>query len=108
MLDAMSLRSEDREFQIEIARLQMEHQEAFGSLVGLVAIEFSVFGVFTTFALTSSVPHFQLVSLMVMIALVLVIFATVLIYSRQLIGIRQETVNLKNRFVWYQTDQKPR
>jgi len=93
----MTLRYEDRKLQIELARLQMKHQYYLGALFGLLAAEFSVFGVVYALYFTQQL---SLVFLLVLIGLIASMFITIWFFSIPLKEIDRAVKKLKKRYVW--------
>ncbi|MCW4042598.1 MAG: hypothetical protein NWE90_02590 [Candidatus Bathyarchaeota archaeon] len=93
----MSLRNEDRELQIELARLQMRQQYVLGALFGLLAAEFSVFGV--VYALYF-MQELGLTFLAVWIGLLPIMLITIWFFSKLLDEIEAEAKKLKKKYVW--------
>ena len=95
----MSLHNEDRKLQIELTRLQMHFQYMLSCLFGLLAIEFSFFGVLYALYYTIS-GELKLLILVVLVMLLIPIMFTISHFGRKLRQIEKETKNLKSKYVW--------
>lgn len=96
----MSLRNEDRELQIELARLQMKHQTTLSAFFGLLAVEFSLFGIVYGLYHTTSNVQLKPWFLLVMLVLIPIVFFTIRQFSKILKGLEEQTRSLKMKYVW--------
>lgn len=95
----MMLHNEDRELQIELARLQMHFQYMLSSLFGLLAIEVSFFGIVYALYFTIS-GELKLWVLLVLVGLLVPIMFTISYFGKKLRQIEKETKNLRRKYVW--------
>lgn len=96
----MSLRNEDRELQIELARLQMKHQTILSTFFGLLAVEFSLLGIVYGFHHTTSNVQLKPLFLLVMLVSIPIIFFTISHFSKILKELEEQTGSLRMKYVW--------
>lgn len=95
----MASHNEDRELQIELARLQMKHQTTLSAFFGLLAAEISLFGIVYAIYYTTSSEQLKPCFLLVMVGFVFIIFFTIRHFSRQLKEIEEQTKSLRKKYV---------
>jgi len=92
--------NEDRELQIELARLQMKHQTTLSAFLGLLAAEISLFGIVYALYYTTSSEQSKVWFLLVMFGFIFIIFFTIRYFSKQLKEIEEQTKSFRKKYVW--------
>lgn len=88
------------ELQIELAEIQMMHQEWLGSFLGLLAVAFTVFGGLNALYYAPHLIHLRYFFLISMVGIVFVLIVILWFFSKRLKEIREKTKKLREKYLW--------
>ena len=104
LLDVVALRYDDRELQIELVQLQIDHEHLTSSFIGLVAIEFgAIIGLASIFYGLYGKPIHFLIPIGLVVSQFIMLIAIPLTWSRynkKRERLERRIEELRKRYVW--------